>query len=87
MAGRAVSTSYLPIFDGTQNFQSAAAEEIQIQRQFAVDHGDQRQAALEQAAGITDFVAQQLAKGRRGVAPGNGGFVYLVAFRISASGR
>src|ERR1700723_3517850 len=40
----------LPLFDGTQNLQAPAAEQIQVEGKLSIDHPDQRQALSEQLA-------------------------------------
>ena len=45
--------------DGAENFEAAAAEEIEIERQVAVDAADERQALDEQRARVVDFVSHQ----------------------------
>ena len=52
--------------DGVEDFETAAAEEIEIDRQIAVDHVDEGQALVEEATRIVDFVLQERAEfGRR----------------------
>src|ERR1035437_8224157 len=51
----------LPL-DGAQNLQSAAAEQVQVQRQLAMNPADQWKPLLEERTRMSDLAAHQSAK-------------------------
>src|ERR1035437_7827437 len=51
----------LPL-DGAQNLQSAAAEQVQVQRKVAMNPADQWKSMLEEQTRMIDLAAQQSAK-------------------------
>ena len=51
-------------FDRVQNFLAAAAEEIEIDGEFAINFFDQRQALAKPIAGALDFELHHGAEGR-----------------------
>ena len=71
MEGRAAQHIVISPFNRPQNLQPAAAEQIQIERQFAVHHPDQRQPLLEQSPRVIHFSPHQSAKSRRGKSLGD----------------
>ncbi len=48
--------------DGVEDFETAAAEEIEIEGEIAIDHVDERQPLLEETARKVDFVFEERAE-------------------------
>src|SRR5579863_9320914 len=60
---RAVSQNgVILLFNRVQYFHAAAAEKIEINREFAVDFPDERQTSMEPVAGTLDFELHHFAK-------------------------
>src|ERR1035437_9121507 len=81
----------LPL-DGAQNLQSAAAEQVQVQRQLAMNPADQWKPLLEERTRMIDLAAHQSAKLGCGDAFGNAapllvcaqGFFFPLFVRLGA---
>ena len=50
------------MFDGVEDLETAAAEEIEIDGEVAIDHADERKSLVEEVAGVFDFVFEEGAK-------------------------
>src|SRR6266567_2842807 len=69
-------------FDSPQNFKTAAAEQVKIQRQIAVDFPDQRQPLLKHFTRIDYFIAEKCAKLRSRDTRGNGSIGHTEVLHI-----
>ena len=71
-------------FDGAEDFEAAAREEVEIEGEFAIDHADEGHAGAEHFARGVDFAAHEFAELGREARFGDHGFVDAETVHIFA---